>query len=194
MNGLEASFQLSINGRSGPRRPLPAGLSGHARKQGADLISAATILQLGGRHGGQRLGYLLHPPNFNFVLRQLPAAPFSTMSLANPLLGVIGIARIRTVIVWVHHAVPFGTDNLIVFRPCFRLVHEHSWHCWGILIRQNCAQHPDLDFHGGVLLVGSMFVGWLESGVFRIYVGRSRCPHMRPSPRRLEWPSRVTIT
>src|SRR3984893_2475218 len=80
MNGLEASFQLSINGRSGPRRPLPAGLSGHARKQGADLISAAAILQLGGRHGGQRLGYLLHPPNFNFVLRQLPAAPFSTMN------------------------------------------------------------------------------------------------------------------
>src|ERR1700730_15509914 len=140
------------------------------------------------------LGYLLHPPNFNFVLRQLPAAPFGAMSLANPVLGCIGVARIWTVAVWVHHAVPFGTDHLIVFRPCFHLASEHGRHCWGILIGQNRAQRPNLGFHVGVLLVGSIFVGWLESWVFRIHVGRSRCPHIRPRPRRLECPSRAMIT
>src|ERR1700736_4284950 len=83
------------------------------------------------------------------------------MSLPNPMLGFIGIARIWTVVVWVHRAVPFGPDHLIVFRPCFRLVCEHSRHRWGILIGQNRAQHPDLGFHVGVLLVGAMVARWL---------------------------------
>jgi uncharacterized membrane protein len=39
------------------------------------------------------------------------------MSLANPVLGCIGVARIRTVI-GIHHVVPFGPDHLIVFCPC----------------------------------------------------------------------------
>ena len=69
------------------------------------------------------------------------------MSLANPVLGFIGVARIRTIVVGVHQAVPFATDYLIVFCPCFRLISEHSRHRWGILIGQNRAQHPDLGFH-----------------------------------------------
>jgi hypothetical protein len=68
------------------------------------------------------------------------------MSLANPSLGFIGVARIRTVF-GLHQVVPFGPDHLIVFRPCFRLVCEHSRHCWGILIGKDSAQHPDLGFH-----------------------------------------------
>ena len=68
------------------------------------------------------------------------------MSLANPVLGFIGVARIRTVI-GIHQVVQFGPDHLIVFRPCFRLVREHGRHCWGIFIDQNRAQHPDLGFH-----------------------------------------------
>ena len=50
--------------------------------------------------------------------------------------------------------------------------------CWSILIGQNRAQHPDLGFHV-VVLPG---------------VCASRPPHIRPSPRRLEWPSRAMIT
>jgi hypothetical protein len=90
------------------------------------------------------------------------------MSLANPVLGCIGVARIWTLVVWVHHAVPFGPHDLIVFCPCFRLVCEHGRHRWGILIGQNRAQHPDLGFHVGVLLAGAMVARWLEHLRWRI--------------------------
>src|ERR1700730_6339900 len=83
------------------------------------------------------------------------------MSLANPGVAFIGVARIWTVVVWVDHAVPFPTRYLVVFCACFRLISEHGGHRWSILVSQNRAQHPDLGFHVGVLLVGAMVARWL---------------------------------
>jgi hypothetical protein len=92
-------------------------------------------------------GYLFRGREFDVVTRQFPPALFGTMSLANPVLGFIGVARIRTICVGVHHAVPFPAHYLVVFCTCFHLASEHSRHRWGILIGQNRAQHPDLGFH-----------------------------------------------
>jgi hypothetical protein len=58
--------------------------------------------------------------------RQLPPAPLGANGLANAVLGFIGVAGIRTIVVGIHQAVPFDLDHLIVFRPRFRLVCEYS--------------------------------------------------------------------
>jgi hypothetical protein len=78
---------------------------------------------------------------------EVAASPaFGAMSLANPVLGFIGVTRIRTLI-GIHQVVPFGPDHLVVFSARFHLASEHRRHCWGILIGKDCAQHPDLGFH-----------------------------------------------
>jgi hypothetical protein len=53
---------------------------------------------------------LISLPNFDLVACQLPAAPFGVMGLANPFLGFIGVARIRTVI-GIHQVVPATTSR-----------------------------------------------------------------------------------
>ena len=98
-------------------------------------------------------GYLFRGRDFDVVTRQFPPAPFGTVgAAANSLLGLIGIARIRTIGVGIHRAVPLPTHYLVVFCACFRLISEHGGHRWSILIGQNRAQHPDLGFHVGVLI------------------------------------------
>jgi hypothetical protein len=72
--------------------------------------------------------------NFDVVARQFPAAPFGAVGVTNPVLGVVGVAGIRTIVGPVHAAVPFGAERLVICRPCFRLIGEHGWHRWRILV------------------------------------------------------------
>jgi hypothetical protein len=83
------------------------------------------------------------------------------MSLANPVLGFIGIARIGTIGVGVHHAVPFPPHYLVVFCACFQLISEHGGHRWYILVSQHGGQHIDFDFHVDVLVFAIADVGWV---------------------------------
>ena len=53
-------------------------------------------------------------PRFRCRGTSAPSGSIRRHELANPLLGFIGVARIRTV-VGIHQAVPFGTHDLVVF-------------------------------------------------------------------------------
>jgi hypothetical protein len=69
------------------------------------------------------------------------------VELPQTVLGVIGVAGVWTGLGSVHPVVPFGADRRVICRPRFRLIGEHGWHRWRVLVSQNRAQHPDFGFH-----------------------------------------------
>jgi hypothetical protein len=69
--------------------------------------------------------YLFRRRNFDVVARQLPAAPFRAMSLANSVLGFIGVAPDTDHPRSAHQALSFGTDHLFVFRS-LPLIGKHG--------------------------------------------------------------------
>src|SRR5271166_3630729 len=93
--------------------------------------------------------------NFDLVAGQLPPAPFGAMGLTYPILGVVGVAGVRTVVGPVHATVPFGAERRVICRPCSRLIGKHGWHRWCVLVGQNRAQHPNFGFHFDFLICRS---------------------------------------
>src|SRR5271166_243942 len=113
--------------------------------------------------------------NFDLVAGQLPPAPFGAMGLTYPILGVVGVAGVRTVVGPVHATVPFGAERRVICRPCSRLIGKHGWHRWCVLVGQNRAQHPNFGFHFDFLICRSK--GTIASVLCGIPRRVYRCPN-----------------